>query len=307
LNSINVHIWDQDIPSFNATTYFNLLQQTGTQWAIFDVGSPYSSSDTTRTQLFVNQCKSRGIKVLGLLDSLIMAGQTFTALAQWNQTVTDILALYGSTVDAWQIWNEPNFFTLGYQDGTYTAYSNMVQSTYPIIKAANSSAIVVAGSLAPITGADQFMYNCSRNSIMNYCDVWGYHFYNTSQDSSLKTQASYAGNKPIWITESGADSLDLGLNGQATQLSTFDAYFKTNQTNYRIALVSWYCFIDYATVGSSTDYTGAPTTSEDFYGLVTLALSLKPAYTTYQSLTPQYTLTVDSTPISGVPITITKT
>jgi hypothetical protein len=263
------------------------MKAAGVQWVIVDVTSPYSSWEVQRLQLVLKQAHTRGIKVLGWLGPLTVGNKEFT-LEEWNEAVRAVASIH-STMDAWQIWNEPNLprFYLGYMDGTPEHYVDMLKSAYEIIKASQPvPAPVIAGSLSPQAGLVQWVNSCWQLGAAKYCDIWGVHLYDVIQDWMLKEITSITSPKPIWITESGVDSLRYGLEGQATKLAELDAYFKENAANYRIENVFWYCYMDYAMEGADKNVFGTPTSSSDFFGLVTVNLNPKPAYDMYKSLAP---------------------
>ena len=289
MRGIVIHVWDQTTPNFNVTTYCDLIKNAGVQWVAIDATSPYSDWEIGRFNLLVTELRTRGIKVIGILDAVTFAGVTGANLTLdlWTETVRGVLSIFGGMVDAWQIWNEPNYlpYQLGYCDGTPEHYVEMLKAVYPIIKATRAiPPPVLAGSLAPIAGIGTFTRRCWELGVANYCDIWGVHIYSPTQDWILNETASIITPKPIWVTESGASSWDYELEGQAQQLAANDAYFKANEAKYRIEMVSWYCWLDYAKPGDVTNAYGNPTSLEDFFGLVTVDLNQKPSYDMYKSL-----------------------
>jgi hypothetical protein len=56
---------------------------------------------------------------------------------------------YAAQIDAWEIWNEPNLFTMWSPRPNVAAYTNLLKAAYPAIKSADPSATVVTGGMSP--------------------------------------------------------------------------------------------------------------------------------------------------------------
>ncbi len=127
---------------------------------------------------------------------------------------------YGDRVAAWELWNEPNhphYFKAADQVGSY---AELVKAAYPVAKAADPDATIIAGSLAD---ADfEFTRALLDRGVGGSFDAWSVHPY--SEDRSPLhpgipgwTKKSFAAgvpavrdtllahgqDTPIWLTEFG--------------------------------------------------------------------------------------------------------
>jgi hypothetical protein len=286
LVGVSVHPWDAITPYFNIDEYFNLLNEIGVQWIRIDIGNPNNQWDINQTQLFLKQANTRGIHVLGILDGVTFDDNPNFSLDNWNNSVRIVLQLFGNTVDAWEVWNEPNSpsTALGYMDGTPQHYVDMLQSAYVTIKSMFPEVPVIFGGIAPTENGYDFVNRSWSLGAGAYCDAVAYHFFSQYLSTStiqLPEIASLVNPKPIWITEVGADSLQFNLTGQAQQLIALRDYIYSMAVTCRIQRSFWYCWMDYAVPGNATNVLGNPSSSEDFFGLITVDLERKPAYSMY--------------------------
>ena len=153
-------------------------------------------------------------------------------LGDWNASVENAVESYPE-IHVWEIWNEPQFteWQSGFLNGSVYNYYLMLKSAYKIIKAHNSSDIVlclggdnVYGSGGYPSYSDyvwaQQLWNYGA---ANYCDAISLHIYTSF--TYLMTNNAYNSNqtlgnilndtlsayenmtgKPIWITEIGIPS-----------------------------------------------------------------------------------------------------
>jgi hypothetical protein len=52
-------------------------------------------------------------------------------------------------VHRWEIWNEPNLFTMWTPTPSVNRYTKLLRATYPVLKAADPKAVVITGGLSP--------------------------------------------------------------------------------------------------------------------------------------------------------------
>jgi len=124
--------------------------------------------------------------------------------------VTTITAIVTSecfdTVDAVEIWNEPNA-------GAYIdpeTYYEMLKSAYVIIKNYTSAQVVFAGISPNIPDWQTYLAEIFvHQDIGEYFDYMGIHLYD-NVSTNLKTLAFIKDltDKPIWVTETGRPSED---------------------------------------------------------------------------------------------------
>lgn len=153
---------------------------------------------------------------------------------------------YGSSIGAYEIWNEPNAVTfLAPSDpGAYTA---MLKAAYTAIKAVAPSATVIAGVLGAVTtvpglslSPQQFLAGMYADGAQGFFDALSFHPYNYTLPFSAgagvanspleQVQALYAlmaangdGLKKIWATEYGTATSPGGISQlqQAQMLQDF--------------------------------------------------------------------------------------
>lgn len=282
---VNAHIWDLELPQLDSKGYFDMMSRMGVKWVRLDAVDPFNEWDVARFGPFLSALHSINAEVLVILSNNVVGNNASFTVSDWNNSVRAFVELFGAQVDAWEIWNEPNYpqFFLGYMDGSPEHYVEMLKSAYSIIKLHYPDIPVIFGGLAPTNNALAFTQRAFDLGAGTYCDAYAYHVYSLSSeaDTDLKAAISTMYPKPVWITETGADSLQLGPEGQAEQLRMLGEYLQRNREIYRIQLVFWYCWVDYAKVGADRNVFGNHASNEDFFGLVTVNLTPKPAYYEY--------------------------
>jgi hypothetical protein len=271
---VNVHPCDARTPDFEEDKYFDLIKEAGVKWIRVDITAPRWHREF---EPFVEAAHARGIKVLAMLGPFIVEQNPNFTLADWESAVHDVIEIFGQQVDAWEVWNEPNLasFYLGYIDGSPEHYTNILKSTYRIVKAYRANVPVLFGGVAQTENCTGFITECWELGAANHCDVFNFHLYSIAQSQWLAEAAVITNPKPIWITETGANSLQNGTETQASRLEVLRTHFQENMAKYRIQKVFWYCWMDYAKMDDETNVFGQPTTTEDFYGLVTVDFKAK--------------------------------
>jgi exo-beta-1,3-glucanase (GH17 family) len=233
----------------------------------------------------VTNAKSRGIKILGILDIWTMNWDWNFTLNDWEQAVTMSVARYKDDVDAWEIWNEPE-----YPSNPITAerYFAMLHVAYSIIKEhAPDSKVLMGGGLHLNTGGDPwlardeaFAKRLSELGADQYADGISFHAYPwTNQvanwvweryDESLDFYRSlFEKNLEVWITETGYPAQDEGETSQAAYLTEAVSFFGMRAVN----AIFWYELRD-------TPYSNPTPT----FGLLTDTLTPRPAYYSLQTL-----------------------
>lgn len=128
---------------------------------------------------------------------------------------------YGAMVDAYEIWNEPNYarFWTGAPDPA--AYARLLRSSYPAIKQADPTARVLFGG--PSTNDWRFVEAAYAAGARGFFDVMGAHPYSCRGPDDVRrdatgrmtrdtflgyrelraTMLAHGDDKPIWFTEFG--------------------------------------------------------------------------------------------------------
>ena len=197
-------------------------------------------------------------------------------------------------VHTFEIGNEPNNAVFWKPAPNPAAYTADLIAAYKAIKKVDPSAVVLSGGLSPATDDGNniapitFLQAMYAAGAKNYFDGVGYHPYsypalpNTYKSWSGWSQMSQTnpsirsvmtakgdGGKQVFITEVGAPTG--GPNGvsQATQATEFTQAIAAAKSTSWIGAMYFYTWQD-----RSTD----PSTSENWFGLLTYAGAQKPAY-----------------------------
>src|ERR1035438_744077 len=212
--------------------------------------------------------------------------------AAWASAV---VSRYGSSTKVFEIWNEENASGFWQPAANPSVYTQDLIAAYKSIKIADPSATVISGGLAPesndgsnINGIT-FLQDMYADGAKGSFDAVGYHPYsnpalpNTYESWSGWSQMSQTSPsirsvmvangdsaKNVWITEVGNESGGpdgIGLTGEATEFTQAIADAKATSWIASLYIYSWQ--------DEGTDATN----DEDWYGLLTHAGAVKPAYT----------------------------
>lgn len=258
------------------------------------------------TDYVVSAANARGLKVLFVAGTIPTwarpAGQPevygivdATARGRFNTFLTALVGRYAPLgVHHYELWNEPNhppFWTTP----NAALYTQMVQSSYPVIKAADPISTVLLGGTAwtsaPGILTASWYTQLYSNGIKGYFDAANMHTY---QDPAAATTGSYDtgetalvptiratmnangdNNKPIWATEYGAPT---GGTNSVTQTVQRDmmAAGRTLFRNREAGPIFIYSMRDRQDVGATTE-------REDYFGITTTTAARKLAYTEWAS------------------------
>jgi hypothetical protein len=196
------------------------------------------------------------------------------SLDEWRNIVQGQLDGYGSYLDAVEMWNEPDLddqteaLSKGwYMDGP-EHYVDMLRVLYEEVQNYNNltgaDILVIAGALGTVRTLDaeelwdsggfflQAIVDAPLNAAL-YCDYFSIHVYDgylypnsdteeseglfDVEDAYLKAQ-SIVGEKPIWITEVGANHAF--TEASQAEFMNATAFGTLRQTD--CPLVFWYCY-----------------------------------------------------------------
>lgn len=215
-----------------------------------------------------------------------------TSNTDYAAALSFLVEHYDEQVQAWELWNEPNFPRFWGNAPDASAYTALLQAGYRAIKSSNPSAVVLGGSLA---GADTaYLTDMYVAGARGFFDALALHPYSgvLAPDDCSNLRWSYgcgveqirqtmldAGDDlPIWFTEFGWSSLDgsggVGEESQADYLQ--QAATMLNQWDY-VSVAIWYNLVNTGDAASGD--------REDYYGLFRHDLSPKPAADRFRDLT----------------------
>ena len=171
-------------------------------------------------------------------SSTAITGAGTPTPADYASFVTQVAKRYGSTISAYEIWNEPNY-VLSSDPIDATAYAALLKAAYPAIKAVDPSATVVAGALGSVISFGSvtldpvtFVKQMLAAGAAGYFDALSFHPYQeslpfssgagvansplTQLNSIYQLLQQYGeGNLKIWISEFGASTTDVSEQTQA--------------------------------------------------------------------------------------------
>ena len=210
---------------------------------------------------YAKTLQENSINLLAIIDINTFSQNNFT-LQEWNSTVTQIVSSKDfSSVDAVEIWNEPNA-------GAYInplTYYEMLKSAYAIIKNYTTDKVVFAGISPNIAGWKTYLCNVFANEdVESYFDYMGIHLYDdTATNFSTLNFIKELTSKPIWVTETGKPS----INSETEQAEYLKTIYKTIPSE--VSKIFIYELND----GSKTE-----PPQENYFGLLTVNGSKKEAY-----------------------------
>jgi hypothetical protein len=286
-------------------------------WALMEPVPGYDYWATA--DYIVNAADARGMGVLGVLNSTpswaIPEGQPASystppaSNAQLADFASAVASRYAGKVSAYEVWNEPNSFYGWSPTPDAAAYTEMLQTVYPAIKAADPNATVVGGVLISVTDYGDLTVNPINYLNQMYAagaqgsfDALSFHPYQFTLPFSLGVYfgdaapivqmermheimvANGDGDKLIWSTEYGTPT---SVVDEATQAAMIQDY-----------LSSW-SQLDYAGpsfIYTTRDINTASTNPDDTFGVLRDDWSWKPAVYVIQQWTathPQQPMPVD--------------
>lgn len=187
-------------------------------------------------------------------------------VAAYGRAVAFLAERYGDQVAGWELWNEPNHDEFFKADDQAQRYADLVKTAYPLIKAADPDAVVVAGAISLSDTA--FVDQLFRHGIAGSFDAFSVHPYSLNRSpleagpdvptsfirgvpAVREVMLRHGDSSPMWLTESGwstsdvrRDSWDSGVS-EATQARYLEEqYAQFLQWDY-VDVNIWYMLKDY--------------------------------------------------------------
>lgn len=141
--------------------------------------------------------------------------------ADFGRFIGHLAALYGDSVDAYEVWNEPNIARFWKPAPDAAAYARLLRAAYPAVKREDPSARVVFAG--PSTNDRAFVEAAYAAGAKGAFDVLGAHPYSCESPDTVRRDAdgrlnrgsflsyrelravalSHGDDPPIWFTEFG--------------------------------------------------------------------------------------------------------
>lgn len=236
-----------------------------------------------------------------------------------------------------EIWNEPNLNGNWYPKSNATEYAVLLKSSYVEIKNANQDAIVISGGLAPASNEDgdispiTFVDSLYELDMGKYFDALALHPYSFPATPTYSADWNFwqqmdghireiirlkDPGKRIWITEYGAPT---GGTGSMFETSGWDEFSHSkddymsedaqkemmeqaieycNNNSDFIEMLFIFCLYDY-------DHKQYPDSRENYFGLIHLGSTKKPAYWVIKQAL-NTTSPVDNSPVAKFSSNVTE-
>jgi len=204
------------------------------------------------------------------------------ALDDWQRFSRHVALIFHPLVRYYECWNEPNLWAYLYPQRTanepylaVTRYGWLLKHFYRGVKAADSRAIVLGGTTAPIgsndryrTSPQRFARNLVRLGNMRYMDGYSHHPYPVGPSKpmpppearprfsaytislgNIATLLRIVPKKPMYLTEYGYTTRPVPEFGgaqvsEATQAAYMKRAFRYADRFSRIKLLMWFQRID---------------------------------------------------------------
>ncbi|MGV0853358.1 Ig-like domain-containing protein [Mycolicibacterium phlei] len=202
----------------------------------------------------VNGAAARNIEVLAVLNSPpvwasvpnvpLLTGRPADP-AEFAEYAGKVATRYAGKISAYEIWNEPNYMGFWAPAPNAAQYTEILKAAYPVIKAADPNAVVLAGSVASVidffnitVSPVRFIKEMYAAGAAGYFDAIAFHPYlytlkfskggSTVNAPLWQAKEIYKlmvangdGNKKIWATEYGQPSHLVSEESQADYIADF--------------------------------------------------------------------------------------
>jgi len=223
---------------------------------------------------YVDNAKAQGKKILAILAyaaSWHNDGKNNSYISSKNiQHYLNFIEVtvnrYKGKVDAWEIWNEPNWFI--FWKGTHNEFFELLRLAAIKIREIDPDAYIVGGSFLRVP--NKFIINMNKYGAMENLDALSFHPYDINPKGSIKllddflkiiSKIDFKGD--IWITEIGYPTY--GWYPSRVSLKNLPSYvIKTiaPAAARRTRTLIWYEFIDSHKYGEANTLN-----SESYFGL----------------------------------------
>jgi hypothetical protein len=221
-------------------------------------------------------------------------------LSAYRRFIGNLVAHFAPMdVRAYEIWNEPNLGVF-WPAPDPAAYTALLRTAYPAIKAADPAARVIAGSLAPVNKdypPAEFLKGMYAAGAKGFFDVLSAHVFPSGNPAVCarhgrvpvavndfcfvehyrKVQRAHSDKRPIWLTEFGYGTEGLHAVTREEQARYLVRGFKVARRYRYVKTVLWFSFRDMYPADEDSWITWIHSS-----GLVAGDYTPKPAFGAYQ-------------------------
>jgi polysaccharide biosynthesis protein PslG len=286
---INVHLVENDVLQKVVDAGIKWIR-TGANWSAVEIKK--GSFDWSQVDRVVNFADSHDLSILFVIaytPGWANENKGFIyppdKVSDWENFVRITVNRYKNKVKYWDIWNEPNsldFFALGKD----VFVEKIFLPAAKVIRSADPSAFIVGPGLAHLNSLNAEWYFWLKyilTECRDYIDIVSHHIYKNEGvyyiyelleigEALLPSVQSIIeetghGSKPLWITETGWDTLEFSENVQAERY--LEMLQKQREKRYPDKIF-FYEIID------------DPSPGIDPWGILRSDRSEKPAYNVYK-------------------------
>ena len=285
------------------------LQDVGSRWVRLNVewGSTEPSNNSYDSWMLshydraVDVARAHGQRVLMLVSqspSWASGSSNKQAPPQnpadYADFVRFLAARWAGKVEAWQVWNEPNYDRFWPTGPDAAKYTELLKASYPAIKSGDPNAKVVFGGTS---GNDyEYIEAAYAAGAKGYFDVMATHPYSCKSPEAVWNQngriarGAYLGyreirksmlargdDKPIWFTEFGwsTSTKECGVS-ESTQADYLTKAYKLASQDSYVQVAIWYNFRNNYWDHDADEI-------ESRYGLLRSDFSHKPSYDAFKA------------------------
>ncbi len=218
--------------------------------------------------------------------------------SDYANALATLVDRYGSRVEAWEIWSEPNSRAAYRTRRTVRSYVKLTKVANRKVKAADPQATVVAGALM---WADfGFTERLYRAGIKGHFDAFSIHPYSDDRSpldeghpdwirgsfvrgvpAVRKTMVKQGDAKPLWLTEFGWSTAD--VRGSSGWLNGVNESTQAAFTVDALDQISRWKYVDVAIYFKLIDTSSNPSDTVANFGLLRHDGTPKPAYHAFKA------------------------
>jgi len=202
---------------------FRQLEYLGVKWTLHTFGwnrmeAVQGEWDFSLHEKIVSDCNDAGIKIIALLaydtywihkDGRLKNYIPPDRLPDFLEYVRKTVEHFRGRIDAWAVWNEPNFY---FWTGPEDEFIELSRRTADVVREIDKDGIILGGSFNafPFGLPEKFIRNFFKSGAMEKVDYIAFHPYETTVARSVllyeqfrKVVDEFGFADKIWITEIG--------------------------------------------------------------------------------------------------------